>query len=312
MGSVVVDDGVDVDVAAIAARAQLRLQAAQRLGEESLAPAIGDQGSHLTGELTEVAGEKSFVLPVEAGGAQESRAVEVGADAGLDALEAIHQDQPDCLAGWPAAALQLEIGDEITAVLELADEGAHRREAATRGLVDVAARVLAHEGDGLVEVAKGMRGRDPHAGLAHDRLPEGAIGLESIAVGAAADHLEAVGAQLILQGAVRRGLEQDEAVGASGAHPVELAAPVGRRDDQAVQHLRRRGIRDEDPHVVAVAQEVEIHRAEVHRVADAEHAHATALLARIAGRWYRSLGSWPLKIARSAVEMRALEIAMFQ
>src|SRR5581483_1371400 len=65
---VVVDDGVDVDVPAVAAGAQLRFQATQGFGEERLAASIRYQRPHLAGELAKVAREEALVLPVETGG----------------------------------------------------------------------------------------------------------------------------------------------------------------------------------------------------------------------------------------------------
>src|SRR3954469_2261793 len=66
-----VHDGIEVDIAAIAALAQQRYHPSQCEVMEAPGPLIGDDGAHLAGEFAEVAGEETLVLEVEAGRLQE-------------------------------------------------------------------------------------------------------------------------------------------------------------------------------------------------------------------------------------------------
>ena len=64
------------------------------------------------------AGEETLVFPVEAGRAQEALAIEIGADAGLDAGDMVHQDESPAILG----RLRLEQRRDVAAVRERADE----------------------------------------------------------------------------------------------------------------------------------------------------------------------------------------------
>ena len=61
--------------------------------KKRLAARIGDDGPHFAGELAEIARKEALMLPVQTGGLQKVVAVEIGADAHLDAFDEIHQDK---------------------------------------------------------------------------------------------------------------------------------------------------------------------------------------------------------------------------
>ena len=64
----VVDDGIEVDIAAIAIFAEQRGHLAERAIEEALGARIGDDRAHFASELAEIAGKEALVFPIEAGG----------------------------------------------------------------------------------------------------------------------------------------------------------------------------------------------------------------------------------------------------
>src|SRR5512139_1834543 len=75
----------------MAVLAQQRLHPGKRALEEASGSLISDHRSHLTRQLTEVSGEKTLVLPIQAGRQQEFVAVEIRPHPHLDALEEFHQ-----------------------------------------------------------------------------------------------------------------------------------------------------------------------------------------------------------------------------
>ena len=94
----VVDDHVQVDVAAVAAVPQQRRDLAERRIEQLFRIPVADDGPHLAGQLAEIARKKALVLEVDAGRRQKRLAVEIGADADLDALHMPHQHEVGRLA----------------------------------------------------------------------------------------------------------------------------------------------------------------------------------------------------------------------
>src|ERR1051326_2261807 len=61
-----VDDGVEVDVAAIAAALQERRHARERELMKSRSVLVSDDRTHLAGQFTQIAEKKPLMLPVEA------------------------------------------------------------------------------------------------------------------------------------------------------------------------------------------------------------------------------------------------------
>src|SRR4051812_43459317 len=84
-------DGIEIDVAAIAAFAQQWLHASEREVMKALRALIGDNRAHFAGQFAQIAGKETLVLPIETGGLQECLAIEIRPDADFDALDMLHQ-----------------------------------------------------------------------------------------------------------------------------------------------------------------------------------------------------------------------------
>src|ERR1043166_7583412 len=117
--AVLVHDGVEVDVTAIAAVPQQPLHAPEGEAVESRRALVGDDRSHLAGEFAKVAGKEALVLPVETRRGQKFLAVEIRPDTHLDAFDMLHQDEAFARRREPG-----EKGDDIASVIQLADERA--------------------------------------------------------------------------------------------------------------------------------------------------------------------------------------------
>ena len=185
--------------------------------EDAVLGGVGDEGAHFAGHFADLAGEEAFVFEVDAGGAKEVLAVEIGADADLDAFEAGHEED-----GALRAAAELE--EDVAAGLVVADEGG-------LGVVvvfqDGAAGVGLEPGGGLGGGVEIIAGGGLEAGVAEGGLAEGAVVFEAVAEGAAAEHAVALGAEFVLLGADADAFEEDHAVvGGAGADPVEFGVPV--------------------------------------------------------------------------------------
>ena len=214
------------------------------------------------------------MLPVEAGGLQEPLAVEIGAYAHLDALDVRHQDEADrVLPRKPGARLQH--GAHVRPVAQAADVIVRRAETRAVELQHVAAGLRVEEGDRVGDRAEvpGRRGGEPDA--RHDLLRVGAVVLQPVAEAAPADHLEALGAQVVGDAAAAVGhvLKDDEAVGARFPHPGEGGLPIV----HALDHARHRAVAlrlgDRDARLVPLPLQPEVEGGEVAIVADAEKAH---------------------------------------
>ena len=265
----VVDDRVEVDVAHVAVVAQDARQAPQRRLEQPLGAAVRDERPHLARQLAEVAVEEPLVLPVQAGGGEEALAVEVRADAHLDAGDVLHEHEVRLLVVLPARALYLERGDDVGAVVELAHVVAEGGEARAVHLEHPPPAALAHEADrrreGLGPLEPVHR-RDPavHV-LRTDALPEGSVAFEPGAERAAADDVVALRSQLAVERAVHRPLEDDRPLGPRRAHPRQLGAPVVHEVEHPAHDAPRRRtiashvVRRVDAHVVPRPAEPEIH-----------------------------------------------------
>ena len=241
--------------------------------EEAPAALVGDHGAHLAGKLALVAGEEALVLPVEAGRIEEARAVEIGADAHLDARHMLHQNE----ARRPLVPAQLcrHDGAHVAPVGEHPDIVVGGGEARAVELEHVAAGILREVAVGRGGVGELERARHRKAELGEDALREGAVVLEPVPEGGAADHLETVAAKRVLERAALRGdvLDEDHAVLAGGADPGELAAPIGRSRHKTLERALGERLGRRHPDLVALLDEAPIERAEVAIVADAEEAH---------------------------------------
>src|SRR5215213_7829837 len=111
-----VHDGIEVEIADMAVPGEKRREPAERALEESPAALVCDDRAHLAGELALVAGEEALMLPVEARRMEEARAVEIGADAHLDARHMLHQDE--ARRSLAAAELRGEDGAHVAPVGE--------------------------------------------------------------------------------------------------------------------------------------------------------------------------------------------------
>ncbi len=102
-----------------------------------------------------------------------------------------------------------------------------------------------------------------------------AVVLQPVAIGAAADDMEAVAAKLVLPGAepFRHALEQDDPTVGRLAQPVEFGAPIGRLFDQAGQGTLRFRLADEDFDLVALGRQAQVKGAEVAGFTDTQKTH---------------------------------------
>ena len=201
------------------------------------------------------------MLEVDAGGAQEAVAVEVGADADLHALQALLQQHA---AGWGAAQLEQHVGTFPV----VADEGGA---GVVVVLQDVAAGVGAEPGGGLGRAGEGQAFGDLQPGVAQDGLAEGAVVLQPVAQGAAADHLVAVRPQGVLLLAASDLLEDHQPV---AAHPVQRRTPLGHRLHQAAEAAGIGGVPGMNADLMALAAQRHVQVAQVDPVAYAQHPHA--------------------------------------
>ena len=121
-----------------------------------------------------------------------------------------------------------------------------------------------------------QRARDRKAELGEHALREGAVVLEPVAEGAAADHLEAVAAKRVLQrAALRRRRSRTGSMPSSPAARIQSSSPrqSGVRATKPASVPSASGSVADDPDLVALLDEAQIERAEVAIVADAEEAH---------------------------------------
>ena len=136
------------------------------------------------------------MLPVEAGRQQEFVAVEIRTHPHLDAFDEFHQDEAR-LQRLGAREL-VEHGAYVPAVGQsphiVVDGGVGSVE-----LQDVAGRIFLQEVERRRSIGKFPVASDREAGSGKDPLRIGAIILQAIAIGAAADDVEALAAQFVLQ-----------------------------------------------------------------------------------------------------------------
>ena len=204
---------------------------------------------------------------------EEARAVEIGADAHLDALHMLHQHE--ARRTLVPAQLCRDHGAHVAPVGEHPDIVVGGGEARAVELQHVAAGIVGEEPVGRGGVGELERARHREAELGEDALREGAVVLEPVPEGGAADHLETVAAKRVLECAALRGdvLEEDHAVLAGSADPGELAAPIGRSRHKTLERALGERLGRRHPDLVALLDEAPIERAEVAIVADAEEAH---------------------------------------
>jgi hypothetical protein len=148
-------------------------------------------------------------------------------------------------------------------------------------LDDVAAGVPLGEPERLIGVLELPRLADRQAEVGENGLGVGAVVLQPVAPGAAADDVEAVAAQPVLEIAPILGdvLEQDDAVGTRLAHPVEFIAPIGRALHHSGERAVAKRLGNPDLDGVAVRDEPDVERGKVACVADAEKTHESPLAA---------------------------------
>src|SRR3546814_6813583 len=118
-----------------------------------------------------------------------------------------------------------------------------------------------------------MARRESQAGK--QLLCESAVILQPVAEGASADDLEAIGAQGILQGAetFRDAFEQDHAIPARGADPIQFGPPVVHPLYQARKGAMGFGIADRDLDLMPLILEAEVERAQIAGFSHAQEMH---------------------------------------
>ena len=96
-------------------------------------------------------------------------------------------------------------------------------------------------------------------------------------------------AQLVLERAEADRFEQDHALVAGLADPVELGSPVVDARDHAGHRARGQRLADRDPDLVAFGDQPQVERSEVAGFGDAEDAHRPVIAERAARRQAASL-----------------------
>jgi hypothetical protein len=120
---------------------------------------------------------------------------------------------------------------------------------------------------------------DRQARVAKHPLGVGTIIFQAVAVRAAADDVESLAPQLVLQLAavLRDVLEQNDSILAGRTNPIELAAPIGRLLHQPGERAAGERVADRDLDLVPFLHQSKIKRAEIAVVADTEKAHRSAI-----------------------------------
>src|SRR5260370_924000 len=183
-----VHDAVEVDVADVAFLGELGLHFEKRAIEEQVGLAPEHGSAHFPGGWPDFAGEKFLVLEVDVDRRNEFLAVEESADGDFDAVDAALQLKHFDLVG-EGFLVGLEHTDYVFAVFFFPNEQAALdvlRFAA--GFDDVAVGIFLDELDGGVERIEVFVGNDAYAGGFELFLAEGALVLEALRVGGAADY----------------------------------------------------------------------------------------------------------------------------
>jgi hypothetical protein len=210
--------------------AQQWLHPSERALEEASGALVGHHRSHLTRELAEVAGKEALMLPIQAGRQQEFVAVEIRAHPHLDAFDKLHQYEAR-LQRFRASELA-EHRAHIPAVGQPPDIVVDGSVGPVE-LQNVTSRIFLQKVERRSSIGKFPVTSDRQPGSGKNPLGIGAVILQAIAIGAAADDVEATTAKLVLQRPAVHGdiFEQNDPVSTSGADPIQFAAPVRRSLD---------------------------------------------------------------------------------
>ena len=211
------------------------------------------------------------MLPVDARREQEPPAIEVGADAGLDAVDEIHQHEALARLG----GTRFEQRGDVAAVRLLSGEALAGRCAE---LEHRAPRPRAQVGQRGLRIGELARRRGGKADTGQQVLRVAAVVLQSITERAAADDVIPGAPQLVLQGAEADRLEEDNPVVVRLAHPGEFVAPVLRARHHAGHRARRERFADGDAHLVAFGHQPQVERSQIAGFGDAEDAHRRRLV----------------------------------
>ena len=175
-------------------------------------------------------------------GVRNLRAVEVGADAHLDALDEFRQDQARRLVGLlepcEKGAQVAPVGKASDVVVDRGGRAVELQHIAGRALLQKLQRVIA---TGELPEAGGRK-----TDLPHHTLRVAAVVLEPVAVSTAADDVEAVTPQRVLRlaAALRNVFEQDDAFATGGTEPRQLGPPIRDLLDQAGERSLAQGVGD--------------------------------------------------------------------
>src|SRR5262249_13582749 len=181
----------------------------------------------------------------------ERLAVEEGADGDLDADDTLLKLEDLDFLG-ECLLVRLEHSHDVVAVVLVADEEPPLDVArGARRLDDVARRVLLDVGDRFVEVVEVAVRDDRDASLLQLLLAEGAVVLESVGVGRAADHGLALGAQRDGLLALAERVVEDDDVG-----PLDVSLPVFGLRYEAVGDVLLLRVSDEVADLVALLEDL--------------------------------------------------------
>ncbi len=153
------------------------------------------------------------MLEVDVDGVDEFFAVEEAADGDFDAIDAALELENLNFVG-EGFFVGLQHADDVVAVFFLADEEAALDVLGlAAGLDDVAVGIFLHELDGGIEGVEFLVGDDGDAGFLQLFLAEGAVVLEIVGVGRAADHRLSGSTKGLGFCALAEGIVEDDDVG---------------------------------------------------------------------------------------------------
>src|SRR5262249_264239 len=227
--TVVVDDAVEIDVPDIAFFSKIRFHFEKSLGRQVIGLAPEHGGTHFAGGGTDIPGKKFFMLEIDVDRRDEIFAIEESADGNFDSGNTALELKDFDLVG-EGLFVGFQHADNVVAVFFFADEQAALdvlRFAA--GLDDIAVGIFFNKFSGRIEGIEILVGNDVDAGIFQLPLAEGAIVLETIGVGAAANNGLAGRAEGLGSSALAEGVVEDHNIG-----PLRVVLPVFRLRNEAI------------------------------------------------------------------------------
>ena len=195
INAVAVNDAVHVDVSDVAFFGELRFHLEQGLIEELVGRTPEHGCAHFPSGRAQISGKQFFVLEVDVDRIDELLAIEERPDCDLHARDpALQLENFDLIGKGPLVSIQH--ADYILSIFLFADKQSPLHVLGfAAGLDNVAIGIFYHVLHGFVEGIEFLVGDDVDAGFLQLFLSEGAVVLQRVAVGGAADDFLSLGAQ---------------------------------------------------------------------------------------------------------------------